>query len=179
MTTAIAIATPELISVHPFSHIMNGPYKLVGFSTPESREDLNNDRKEKGLTYTANTSCGGTCEHCGTAISIVCTIEGGEGRFKVGSTCVEKAVETPEITTKVKQLVAKRTAKLNKERTARQYKEACEWLTANKSTLALQPHPKAWQGQTLADHLEWYQSNAGAAKFIATLKKDAGWKPAK
>ena len=178
MTTAIAIATPELISVHPFSHIMNGPYKLVGFSTPEDRESMNAHRKSEGLTYTDNL-CGGTCEHCGTAISIVCTIEGAEGRFKVGSTCVEKVTASPEITTKVKQLVAKRTAKLNKERTARQYKEACEWLTANKSTLALQPHPKQWQGQTLADHLEWYRSNAGAAKFIATLKKDTEWKPAK
>jgi hypothetical protein len=177
-STATAIDS-TLLSVHPFSHIMDGPYKLVGFSTPESREELNSQRKSEGKLYTTNTSCGGTCDHCGTAISIVCTIEGANGRFKVGSTCVEKAAQSPEIVNKVKHLVKQRTAQLNKDRQVKQYVQAIDWIEENSESLAILPHPKNWNDSSLLNFLQWYRANAGKAKFIATVKKYTEWKPAK
>jgi len=92
-----AIETPAA-SVHPLSHLGPAPYKFIGVSTSEHREELNIHLAQNGLTYTANL-CGGTCDHCGTPIENVYQFSAANGRaFKLGCDCAEVAfASSPKI----------------------------------------------------------------------------------
>ena len=160
-----------LKSTHPFDAIMKGPYRLVGLSTPESRESFNAERKSEGLTYTENTKCGGTCAHCGMAISIVCIIEGSEGRFTVGSTCVERITESPKLVNDVKRSVSKRRNDIKREKVRLESLAAKKWLYDNEEYLSQQPHPKGWEEKSLFNYLEWYYYNSGNQKFTKITKQ--------
>lgn len=166
--------TTQLETVHPFSHIAQPPYRFIGFSTPEGREAQQESLKAEGKLYTTNL-CGGTCDHCGSSIELVCTLEGmlngSPFRFKVGSTCVEKAANSPKIVDKVKKLVSDRRTKLKNEKIDAVYTKAIETMNDRKEYFQLQPHPKGFEGQTLYDYLYWFSCNAGKAKFNQTIAK--------
>ncbi len=126
-----------------------------------------------GLDFTSNL-CGGTCDHCGTAIWNVFKFEAANGaRFVVGCVCAEKArkeVAKTGRTDRALEQIAAAVRKANKAkrhaREAAKLAEADSWIPEHKAALEALPHPKEWaadQGQTLLDSLRWFWDNAGTA----------------
>jgi len=84
-------AAPTMATTHPFDHLAPGPYRFIGAESTGDRVRRNASREARGDAYTTNM-CGGSCDHCGTAIWDVYRFEGADGaRFKVGSSCARKA----------------------------------------------------------------------------------------
>ena len=163
---------------HPFAHLGPAPYRVIGVQTTQDREAAASHARGQGLTYTTNM-CGGSCDHCGTAIWDVYTIEAANGcRFKVGSTCVEKAArEAADKTLLTDHAKAARKAARGK-RAAKADKVQAE-LTALladesvRSVLAAIPSAEEWRaarGETLLTRCDWMAANAGATGRAATVK---------
>lgn len=105
---------------------------------------------------------GGSCDYCGQAISIHCTIESSDGkRFKVGSDCVAKTGDAG--LRKVATAVAKLKAKEQTEREAARVRAAEEKLSDPelREKLESQPHPRGFTGQTMLDWVNWMLAHAG------------------
>jgi hypothetical protein len=86
---ALARAEQAAHETHPLAHLGPSPYKFVGVQTTDTRADLNHWLRANGKVYTTNL-CGGTCDHCGTAISNVYFFEASNGnQFKLGCDCAE------------------------------------------------------------------------------------------
>lgn len=171
---------------HPFAHIAPGPYRYLGAESTADREALAAASRSNGETYTTNM-CGGSCDHCGTAISDVHRFRGSDSKvFKVGSSCVFKALgvngEHDPNQPAGRALVAKvRSAKRSSDRRKRHAREATkiaalETALGNAETaakLAAMPHPVAWRndkGETLLDSLRWTMDNAGNAGKVKAAK---------
>lgn len=173
-------------SSHPFAHIAPGPYKFRGLQNTEDRALIQATRESEGLSFTTNL-CGGSCDHCGTAIFNVFFFEGANGkRFKVGADCAEKAEEEIEGKLPTRSLAAARLAAKEarnakaRERAAAKRKStaarAAELLAERGELARAQPHPLAWRaerGDTLADWCAWMLANGGAPaakRVIAALE---------
>ena len=151
---------------HVFAHLGPAPYRYTGvtlnlFSIPGCPEA---------------TKPGGSCDHCGTGISLEYHFAAADGRkFKVGSTCVDKSgdaglrrIIARDVADHQRQL---REARAQKKRDADAAIVAREWPTARGRFAAI-PHPNqffASQGKSLADYLEF----CGAATIAARLAREA------
>lgn len=167
------------VSTHPFAHLGPAPYKFVGLETRETREALNAQRKADGLVYTTNL-CGGSCDHCGTAIQNVFWFEAADGkRFKVGCDCAEKAHKSDKQLPRY--MVAARDAKRAhdaKRRRARASEKRAELKAlldndAIRTALSAIDHPskfRAEKGESLLDWAEWMAKHSGAKGEAKTLK---------
>lgn len=163
---------------HPFSHIGPAPYRFLGIESTEDRVGLNAQRAAHGETFTTNM-CGGSCDHCGTAIWTVFRFQAADGkRFKVGSTCVAKAskqIAYDYDPTLIKAVKAARKLAT----TARHTREAAKvaqvraWLDANRAQLVALPHPQAqWHPEeTAADWAEWLWERSGISGRLRLQKK--------
>ena len=169
--TAAEHATPA----HPFAHIAPGPYRFAGMETEEDRAELNCDLERDGKPFTTNLS-GGSCHHCWTAISevywFVCRTTGK--RFKVGSTCVEKAhgylSRSPlpaDPALAAARLAARRAAAVKRRaadaRTIQGLLHTLADYTARQRLAAL-PSPNAYRaekGESMLDWAQWHLANAG------------------
>lgn len=183
-TTTETTETPATLQL--FSREVQGPFRLIGLETKETRAGVQSYLQANGLAYTTNL-CGGSCDHCGTAIFNVYRFRSACGvTFKVGSTCAEKCfgANTREAKT-VKSLAkaitseqnrarakARKAKALEAARSARDYLTSTEVVEAAKAL----PHPHAGlaeQGKTYADYLEFMTRNAGNARVIKLAKEAA------
>ncbi len=170
-------ATEHATPAHPFAHIAPGPYRFAGMETEDDRADLNKSLERDGKPFTTNLS-GGSCHHYWTAISEVywfqCRTTGK--RFKVGSTCVEKAhgylsrSPLPADPALAAARLAARKAATVKRRAAdaRTIRGLLDTLAdlGSARRLAAMPSPneyRAGQGETMLDWAEWHVAHAGVA----------------
>jgi len=129
------------------------------------------------MVFTTNL-CGGTCDHCGTAISNVFRFEGSDGtRFKVGSVCVDKAAKVLGSAARADRAIekakseARNAAKAGRHaREAAKIEEAEAWITDHRDELASCPHPRGFEGQSLIDSINWMWGNAGVSGKLRTYK---------
>lgn len=148
---------------HVFAHLGPAPYRYKGvtkniFSIPGCPEA---------------TKPGGSCDHCGTGISLEFHFTAANGRkFKVGSSCVDKAGDAGlkrDIAQDVRDHQRElREARNAKKRTANAALVAERWPSV-RPMFAAQPHPNSYyasQGKTLADYLEF----CGDATIVARME---------
>ncbi len=165
------------MTAHPFSHLGPVPYRFLGAETTDDRRARNTQRAAAGHSFTTNL-CGGSCDHCGTAINNIFRFEAADGaRFKVGSTCCEKArKEYPaydralEAASKARRETAKA---IRHTREAAKLEDANAWIGNHAADLSALPHPKPWaakKGETLLDSLRWFWSNAGTAGKLKSYR---------
>lgn len=147
---------------HPFNHIMPGPYRFVGVYDAETIANAI-ERSDSMFVKPEEGSCIGSCDHCGTAISVAVKIRGANGVFKVGESCAKKIYEQEQnLGAQIKKACNARRNQLKKAKVAQQFTECLKKLP-----LAINlPHPKGWEGKTLFDYLDWYRHNAGQTKFV-------------
>jgi hypothetical protein len=153
-------------SRHPFEHLAPAPYSFVGVFDASRFQDAVLDSAH---VAPLEDSCVGSCDHCGTPITVAVKFKGANGtEFKVGETCAEKALEpgTPALT-KCKKACNDRRSKLRKDKLNNTFENAVEWAQQQTET----PHPKGWVGKSLSDYLYWFHENAGQKTFIDTCKK--------
>lgn len=99
----------KLISVHPFNHLGQAPFRFVG--TVE---------KTFQACPGAPIVAGSSCDHCGTGIRWECWVEDANGRrFKVGNDCIAKVGDQ-------KLIKASHAAKLERQREARHAKREAQ-----------------------------------------------------
>ena len=156
---------------------MPGPYEFVGYydATTIGHQILDAQNtlsvtSSSLLPYMKPPQEGdviGSCDHCYQAIAYAVVVKGANGKFKVGETCAKKICDAePKIASEAKQAANQRRAKARKTKLAAAYQECIDRLERDRSILADRPHPKGWEGKTLADYLDWYRYNAGRAKFV-------------
>jgi hypothetical protein len=160
MTTAL---------VHPFDHLGPGPYRFAGL-IDASEIAVAMSLTESIYDKPAPGSCIGSCDHCNTAITIGVQFVASNGkRFKVGETCAKKAFQPGSVPlSQAKKACNDRRTAIKNAKTSADYDRAVVWM--NLKEIADCPHPKGFQGLTLADYLNWYQQNAGKKKFVDTCK---------
>lgn len=167
-------------AAHPFAHLGPAPYRFVGLEVEEDRAMAQAARAAAGLIHTTNL-CGGSCDHCGTAISDIYRFRAADGRvFKVGCSCAEKAMERwePALAAAKKARNAKN-KKARDARTATKLAAAKAYLFADETQAALAalPHPKAWaadKGETAADWFAWMWQHSGAARKVKLANEVKG-----
>jgi len=77
-------------TANPFAHLGPAPYRLIGVEVTEDRVANNAALASAGKVFTTNM-CGGSCDHCGTAIWNVFRFRAADGaKFKVGADCAQK-----------------------------------------------------------------------------------------
>lgn len=174
--------TTARINHESFAHIAPGPYRLIGVSTEEDREIDNTERNMNavGTETVITNSCGGTCDHCGTAIFTVYKFVAADGtKFKVGCDCAEKALcgeenqNAARAVDKVKRAID---SKKRKALAARKHASNMEWLSTKLVELDELPSPnpnRATMGETAADWATWMMKNAGKSG-VAKTRKIAG-----
>lgn len=166
----------QVEQIHAFEAAGMGqaPYRVVGVSTTEDRQLLNRYLQANGMTYTTNL-CGGTCDHCGTAIWTVYTIEDRNGqRFKVGCDCVLKAggAGLKAKVTRLQNLIVKeqRAARDQAKIAAVQARLADQ---ATRDRLTSLPHPNAHmaaRGLNGLDYVEFIWKQSGVAGRVRMAK---------
>lgn len=160
-------------ATHPFDHFGPAPYRFVGLRTID---EVNAALEKQGYDPLVKRgdsgigTCIGTCEHCGTPISIAVHFEASNGsRFHVGETCAKKAFQPgSKALSEAVAACNQRRTELRKQKVLTQFNRAVEWL---EFALVDGPHPKGFQGETLKDYLYWYKENAGKAKFVEVCKQ--------
>jgi hypothetical protein len=154
---------------HPFERLAPGPYQFTGMYDASGYNDRLRHCDEL-MVGVEEGGCIGSCDHCGTAITIAVQFVGSNGvKFKTGETCAKKAFEPGTIAlTEATQACNARRTTIKKAKIQSQYARAIEWIEG--SNLADIPHPKGFTGLTLRDFLGWYRENAGKAKFIAVCE---------
>ncbi len=163
-------------ATHPFSHLGPAPYRFLGFEDTSDRKALNSHLRAEGQTYTTNM-CGGSCDHCGTAIWNVFRFRAADGvEFKVGSTCQEKARKEVGVYRDAaleRASDAKRkAAKIKRHaREAAKLTEADAWIREHADQLEAMPHPRGWDGQSFLDQLRWTWENAGTAGKLRAYRE--------
>jgi hypothetical protein len=151
---------------------MSGPYRFVGIRDAETIGQLIDDTDSMQVKP-GEGACIGSCDHCGTAISVAVLIRGADGVFKVGETCAKKVAEQePKVIAQVKTACNARRSDLKKAKINKAYDKYLLMLLDG--TCLDQPHPKGWEGQTLNDYLGWYGKNAGRAKFVEVCRQHLG-----
>jgi len=171
-TSPVLTETQPAALVHPFASFGPGPYKLIGMEDTAARMEINANRESNGLAFTTNM-CGGSCDHCGTAIWNVFKFRAANGvTFKTGETCAEKANE-PGLSADdyaIRAAARALKAQINKVKLARKHATdaakitAAElWIGHNRDELDALPHPRDFAGQTFLDNLRWTRANAGTA----------------
>lgn len=150
------------------------PYRLVGVSTTEDREEANRAQKEAGQVFTANL-CGGTCDLCGTAIWNVFTIRCGNGvKVKIGCDCADEVLgrHCHAKAAINRHLNAQRTEKRHAREAAR-IAAAVTKLAEDPAALTSAPHPQAYRaenGATLRDWADWMMVNSGNAGRVKVAR---------
>ena len=150
---------------HPFQALGPPPYRYLGHSS-ESYQAVRGD-----------PSCpiqpGGSCDHCGTGIYEIFRFQAADGtKFKVGSTCVEKAGDA-QLVRAIAKDVAKHRAEVAHARQDAIIGRAEAALPAAREALATKPHPTpilASQGRTLADWVDWMWTHSGRAGKVKAAK---------
>lgn len=138
------------------------PFRFVGFEDTASGADQNGMVRRSVGGLETITKPGGSCDYCGNYITQYCWIKSKDGkRFKVGTSCVEKAGDKG-LFNKAKRVAGKvRRAKAKVREEARieaaiaafvaEGSEVRAWLEQFPS-----PHAyRASQGDTWADTVEW------------------------
>ncbi len=171
-------AQPITAKPHPFHHLGPAPYRFLGAETAEDREVR--IRQASGallpMDGQAPNLCAGSCDHCGTAIFDVYRFEAADGtRFKVGSTCQEKAhseLGHRVDTALLKGAEARREVARTKRhaREAAKLAEADSWIRDHQDKLRALPHPYGFGGQSFLDSLFWTWDNAGTAGKLRAYK---------
>ena len=158
---------PNLI--HSFEAIAPGPYKFIGlYDASDVSENLIAQGFD-GLQH--DDLCVGSCDHCGTAITVAVRFIGSNGhKFKVGETCANKAFEpgTVAVSAMKKACNARRLA-MKKAKECATFDLCIQWLN-DRTDLNDLPHPKGFDGLSLGDFFQWYRDQAGKAKFIEVCK---------
>ena len=154
---------------HPFEAIAPGPYRFVGlYDAAEVTLKLN----ANGFDGLEDESCVGSCDHCGTAITVAVRFVGSNGqKFKVGETCANKAFEpgTVAVSAMKKACNARRLA-MKKAKECATFDLCIQWLN-DRTDLNDLPHPKGFSGLSLGDFFQWYRDQSGKAKFIEVCKQ--------
>lgn len=150
---------------HVFAHLGAAPYRFVGHSVEQYQ-----------ACPGAPIQPGTCCDHCGTGISDVYRFESADGnRFKVGSTCVEKAGDrglVREIAATVNRIKGERKAKRDGARIV----AAREVFAADRGRFEAEAHPMGFRNRetgetlTMADWLDWTFANAGMAGRVKAAK---------
>lgn len=164
------------MNAHPFSHLGPAPYRFLGFEDTDTRKALNSHLRAEGQVYTTNM-CGGSCDHCGTAIWNVFRFRAANGvEFKVGSTCQEKARDEVgryhdsalERASDAKRKAAK--VKRHARETSK-LAEADAWIREHVAQLADMAHPRGWDNQSMLDQPRWTWDNAGTAGKLKAYRE--------
>ncbi|HKY49651.1 MAG TPA: hypothetical protein VJP45_00190 [Candidatus Limnocylindria bacterium] len=168
------------MDAHPFAHLGPAPYTYTG--ADDAFESTG--RATAGILSAQETKRGGSCDHCGTAITDMYHFVAANGRkFKVGWKCAEKAgmdacgsdvcPQARKLARDRKDLQArKRGALAGRKRAEIEAALADENVRAK---LAAQPSPngyRAEKGETLLDWCVWMHANAGAkgrSKVLAAI----------
>jgi len=156
---------------HVFAHVAPGPYTYRGYTC------------EKFQAIPGAPDCpiqpGTSCDHCSMAIMHTFWFEGTNGhKFKVGSSCVEKAGDSGirrVIAEDVAEMRRKQAEDLDRRKTA----QIDAWLADDgvRLELASLPHPLDWRaekGETRLDWAVWMRERAmraGRHKVHRFMKK--------
>lgn len=112
---------------------------------------------------------GSSCDYCGQAITYVFNIAGADGsRFKVGCECVKKTGDAG-----LKKVVAEaeraRKSKERRDKNQAKVDAGYAWFETVRTLAETLPHPKGWEGHTLASYVDWYKKNAGYTGMLESL----------
>jgi hypothetical protein len=169
-------------TAHPFAHLGPAPYRLVGVETREDRGYDNRQRELAGQPFTTNL-CGGTCDHCGTAIHLVFFFRAADGvRFKVGSSCATKASDPRAVSgtrdyAEIRAQAALRAqvnaakSALKARKDAAKIDEGKDLVNRHVEELKALPHPRAFAGKTMLDYVHWMFAHAGRAGQLRAIKE--------
>lgn len=137
-------------TIHKFeaAGLGKAPFKFVGAET-----------KTYQACPGAPIQPGGSCDYCGTAITIHCHVVSADGkRFKVGSDCIAK-VGDAGLKRAVDQV--KKAAKKAREQARIAEGAGMLWDPELREKLEAQPHPNGFKGKTLLDWANWMLDHAG------------------
>jgi hypothetical protein len=172
-------AAAPLAPAHPFAAFGPGPYRLISVQDAGDRAAIQDGRASEGLVHTTNI-CGGSCDHCGTAIWVVYQFRAANGaEFKVGEDCAEKAYgpqlssddyATRAAAAKIKAQVNKAKRERKAAKDAAKIEAADAWIGEHREALDALPHPRGFDGLTLLDWLRWTFGNAGTAGTLKACK---------
>jgi len=171
----------ETDTLHPFEKAGLGkaPFRYAGSEVKIGPIQLGG-----GLSVGAPGQPMGTCDYCGTGISVCYTIESAEGnRFVVGCVCVNKIYKASNCTAsqlardpvyqKIKADKRDRDRKLRHERETAKITAGRQWAEEHRSELEALPNPYR-AGENLWQQYEWFMLNAGnrgRIRILSTLKK--------
>jgi hypothetical protein len=111
---------------------------------------------------------GGSCDYCGTAITIHCHVVSADGRrFKVGSDCIAKVGDAG-----LKRAVDAKKKEARKAREAARIAEGAGMLydPELRERLEREPHPNGFKGKTLLDWANWMLDHAGNRGKLAVAR---------